>query len=88
MDREPKKIEIRLGGGRDASVADALLSATALGNHFYVTKSDAPNKYVARTSTGDFGKTLVSVVGGRARSSSPFKSRCARARAWKAGSIP
>jgi peroxiredoxin len=63
MDREPKKIEIRLGAGRDASVADALLSATALGNQFYVTKSDAPGKYVARTSTGDFGKTLVSVVG-------------------------
>ncbi|HTO86997.1 MAG TPA: TlpA disulfide reductase family protein [Thermoanaerobaculia bacterium] len=63
MDREPKKIEIRLGPGRDASVADALLSATAVGDTFYLTKSDAPGKYVSRPFSGDFGKALVAVAG-------------------------
>ena len=63
MDREPKKIEIRLGSGHDASVADALIAATASGGNLYVTKSDAPAKYVARPFVGDFGKALVSVVG-------------------------
>jgi thiol-disulfide isomerase/thioredoxin len=63
MDRAPKKIEIRLGLGSDASIADALLSATAVGNTFYLTKSDAPGKYVSRPFSGDFGKTLVAVAG-------------------------
>jgi len=63
MDREPKKIQIRLGAGSDASVADALLAAVALGNTFYLTKSDAPGKYVSRPFSGDFGQALASVAG-------------------------
>jgi thiol-disulfide isomerase/thioredoxin len=63
MDREPKKIEIRLGLDRAASVQDALLCATAVGHQFYLTKSDAPGKYIAKSFGGDFGKALVSVSG-------------------------
>ena len=63
MDREPKKIEIRLGAGSDASVADALLAATSVGRTFYLTKSDAPGKYVARPFSGDFGAALRDVAG-------------------------
>jgi peroxiredoxin len=63
MDREPKKIEIRLGSGHDAFVADALIAATALDGNFYVTRSDAPGKYVARPFAADFGEALVSIVG-------------------------
>jgi thiol-disulfide isomerase/thioredoxin len=63
MDREPKKIDIRLGSGHDAFIADALIAATAVGGNFYVTKSDAPGKYVAKPYSGDFGKALVSIVG-------------------------
>jgi thiol-disulfide isomerase/thioredoxin len=63
MDREPKKIEIRVGSARDASVADALLTAIAVGDTFYLSKSDAPGKYVSRPFSGDFGKALVAVAG-------------------------
>jgi peroxiredoxin len=63
--REPKTIEIRLGAGTDASVADALLEAVAVGGTFYVTKSDAPDRYVARPFSGDFGKSLIAVAGDR-----------------------
>ncbi|HTD51860.1 MAG TPA: TlpA disulfide reductase family protein [Thermoanaerobaculia bacterium] len=62
-DREPKKIEIRLGSGRDASVKDALLEVVARGKTLYVTKSDAPDRYVARHFSGDFGRDLIAVVG-------------------------
>jgi len=62
-DREPKKIEIRLGAGRDASVKDALLEVVALGNMLYVTKNDAPDRYVARHFSGDFGRDLIAVAG-------------------------
>jgi thiol-disulfide isomerase/thioredoxin len=62
-DREPKKIEIRLGAGTDASVKDALLEVVAVGNYFYVVKSDAPDRYVARRYSRDFGGDLIAVVG-------------------------
>ena len=80
MDREPKKIEARLGPGTDASVADALLQAVALGRTFYVTKSDAPGKYVARPYSGDFGKTLASIVGNQSSLFEPLQiaMRCAK----------
>jgi hypothetical protein len=63
-EREPKRIEIRLGPGTDASVSDALIHAIAVGDRFFVTKTDARNKYVERPFAGDFGKTLSSIFGG------------------------
>ena len=65
-DRQPKEIEIRLGSGTDASVYDGFICAVAIGSRFFVTKSDAPAKYVERPFTGDFGKALSSVFGGGA----------------------
>ena len=65
-DRQPKEIEIRLGSGTDASVYDGFICAVAVGSRFFVTKSDAPAKYVERPFTGDFGKALSSVFGGGA----------------------
>jgi peroxiredoxin len=62
-DLEPKKLEIRLGAGRDASVADPLLSAFAVGHTLYVTKSDAPGMFVATTYAGDFSRALDAIVG-------------------------
>lgn len=61
--REPKQIEILLGAGTDASASDALIRAVAVGRQFYVTKSDAPSKYVQRPFTGDFAGALASLFG-------------------------
>ncbi|MFI5165660.1 MAG: TlpA family protein disulfide reductase [Thermoanaerobaculales bacterium] len=60
---EPKKLEIRLGPGSDASVADPLLSAFAIGHTLYVTKSDSPGKFVATAYAGDFSRALNTFVG-------------------------
>jgi len=63
-DRKPKRIEIRLGAGTDASISDGFIQAVAMGKQFFVTKSDAPTKYVERPFAGDFGKALSSIFGG------------------------
>lgn len=62
-DVEAKKVEIRLGLGTDASVADPLLSAFAVGNTMYVTKSDSPGRFVATLYAGDFSRALNAIVG-------------------------
>ncbi len=62
-DLEPKKLEIRLGSGSDASVADPLLSAFAVGHTLYVTKSDSPGRFVTKPYSGDFSRALNSIVG-------------------------
>jgi len=62
-DLEPKKLEIRLGSGSDASVVDPLLSAFAVGHTLYVTKSDSPGRFVAKPYSGDFSRALNSIVG-------------------------
>lgn len=59
----PKEIEIRLGPGHDVAVKDALLEAVAVDGRLYVTKSDAPGKYVVRPYSGDFAEALDAVVG-------------------------
>src|SRR5262249_25355859 len=40
-EREPKRIEIRLGKGKDVSVADGLLQAVAVDDTLYLTKTGA-----------------------------------------------
>ena len=59
----PKDIEILLGAGHDAAVKDPLFEATAVGGTLYLTKSDAPDKYVAHPYSGDFAQALDAVVG-------------------------
>ena len=67
-DREPKKIEIRLGAGTDASVKDALLEVVSVGNRLYVTKSDAP--VVPVIESGPYGYEEVNVAVQRCRAAS------------------
>ncbi|HVT16355.1 MAG TPA: TlpA disulfide reductase family protein [Thermoanaerobaculia bacterium] len=62
----PKTIEIKLGAGRQVAVKDALFEAIALDDTLYVTKSDAPGKYVAHPYSGDFAQALDAVVGDQA----------------------
>ena len=59
----PKTLEIRLGAGRDVAVKDPLIEAIALDGTLYLTKSDAPGKYVAQPYSGDFAKALGAIVG-------------------------
>jgi len=60
---EPGRLDVRLGAGNGISVEDPLLRAVAVGPVFYLTKSDAPTKFVERPYAGDFAATLESVVG-------------------------
>ena len=62
-DLEPKQLRVRIGPGRDVFVGDPLLSATAVGTRLYLTKSDAPGRYVEKPYDGDFAKSLDSIVG-------------------------
>ena len=57
-EREPKRIEIRLGRGNDVSVADGLLQAVAVGDTLYLTKTGASEKYAAGPYSGDFARAL------------------------------
>jgi peroxiredoxin len=59
----PKKLEILLGSGHDVAVKDPLLEAIAVDDHLFVTKSDAPGKYVVRPYSGDLAEALVAIVG-------------------------
>jgi peroxiredoxin len=58
-----KTLEIRLGAGQDVAVNDALFDAIALNGKLYLTKSDAPDKYIAQPYSGDFAKSLEAIVG-------------------------
>lgn len=59
----PKKLEILLGPGHDVAVKDPLLEAVAVKGRLFVTKSDAPGKYVVRPYSGDLAEALNAVVG-------------------------
>ena len=59
----PKTLEISLGSGTQVALKDPLIEAVALDGSLYVTKSDAPGKYVIRPYSGDFAKALDAVVG-------------------------
>jgi peroxiredoxin len=59
----PKTIEILLGAGHDVALKDPLLEAVAVGGTLYLTKSDAPGKYVAHPYSGDLGQALDAVIG-------------------------
>jgi hypothetical protein len=58
-----KRVSIFLGPGKDVSVGDALFQATAVGQMFYLTKSGATNRYLARPYAGNFTATLESLSG-------------------------
>jgi thiol-disulfide isomerase/thioredoxin len=59
----PKTLEIILGSGVQVALKDPLIEAVALDGSLFVTKSDAPGKYVVRPYSGDFAKALDAVVG-------------------------
>jgi len=64
-EREPKRIEIRLGGGKDVSVADGLLQAVAVDNTLYLTKVGSAARYAAGPYSGDFARALERLAGPR-----------------------
>jgi peroxiredoxin len=59
----PKTLEISLGPGAQVALKDPLIQAVALDGSLFVTKSDAPGKYVVQPYSGDFAKALDAVVG-------------------------
>ena len=59
----PKTLEVTLGANPDVGVKDALIEAIALQGMLYVTKRDAPDKYIAQPYSGDFAKSIEAVVG-------------------------
>jgi thiol-disulfide isomerase/thioredoxin len=59
----PKKLEMLLGPGHDVAVKDPLLEAVGVNGRLFVTKSDAPGKYVVRPYSGDLAEALDAVVG-------------------------
>jgi peroxiredoxin len=59
----PKTLEITLGSGTQVALKDPLIEAVAFDGSLFVTKSDAPGKYVVRPYSGDFAKALDAVVG-------------------------
>lgn len=59
----PKTLEITLGSGDRAALEDPLIEAVAVDGNLFVTKSDAPGKYVVQPYSGDFAKALDGVVG-------------------------
>jgi hypothetical protein len=59
----PKTLEITLGSGDQAALEDPLIEAVAADGNLFVTKSDAPGKYIVQPYLGDFAKALDGVVG-------------------------
>ena len=59
----PKTLEITLGARDQVALKDPLIEAVALDGRLFVTKSDAPGKYVVQQYSGDFAKALDAVVG-------------------------
>jgi thiol-disulfide isomerase/thioredoxin len=62
-EHEPKRLEIRLGKGKDVSVADGLLQAVAIGDTLYLTKTGAAESYATGTYSGDFARALERLAG-------------------------
>jgi peroxiredoxin len=58
-----KTMKIKLGAGRQVSMSDPLLEIVALDDTAYLTKSDAPGKYVMRPYAGDLAKVLDDMGG-------------------------
>jgi len=58
-----KTLKITLGSGDQAALEDPLVEAVAVDGNLFVTKSDAPGKYVVQPYSGDFAKALDGVVG-------------------------
>jgi peroxiredoxin len=59
----PKTLKMTLGSRPQVALEDPLIEAVALDGNLFVTKSDAPGKYVVRPYSGDFAKSLDAVVG-------------------------
>jgi peroxiredoxin len=59
----PKTLKMTLGSRPRVALEDPLIEAVALDGSLFVTKSDAPGKYVVRPYSGDFAKALDGVVG-------------------------
>jgi transposase/thiol-disulfide isomerase/thioredoxin len=59
----PKTLEITLGAGDQVALKDPLIEAVAMDGSLFVSKSDAPGKYVVRPYSADFAKALDAVVG-------------------------
>src|SRR6202158_3464501 len=59
----PKTLKMTLGARDQVALKDPLIEAVALDGSLFVTKSDAPGKYVVRPYSGDFAKALDAVVG-------------------------
>jgi peroxiredoxin len=58
----PKTLEINLGARDQVAIKDPLIEAVAIDGSLFVTKSDAPGKYVVQPYSGDFAKALDAVV--------------------------
>lgn len=61
----PKTLEITLGARDQVALKDPLIEAVAVDARLFVTKSDAPGRYVVQPYSGDFAKALDAVVGER-----------------------
>lgn len=59
----PKTLEITLGARDQVALKDPLIEAVTVDGSLFVTKSDAPGKYVVQQYSGDFAKALDAVVG-------------------------
>jgi peroxiredoxin len=59
----PKTLEITLGARDHVELKDPLIEAVAVDGNLFVTKSDAPGKYIVQPYSGDFAKALDAVVG-------------------------
>jgi peroxiredoxin len=62
-DQQPKRMVVLLGSGSNASVADPVFQAVAVGDRMYVSKHDDMGHYVMRPYGGDFSRTLDSIFG-------------------------
>lgn len=62
-EREPKDLTFGFGPSGEAFAEDPGLAAVAAGGRLYVTRSDAPTRYVAAPYAGDFAAALDAVVG-------------------------
>jgi len=69
----PKTLEITLGARDQVALKDPLLEAVAVDGSLFVTKSDAPGKYVVQPYSGDFAKALDAVVGEQGWPSEPLQ---------------
>jgi len=62
-EREHKDLAFGFGATGEAFVKDPGMTATATGGRLYVTRSDAPTRYVVVPYTGDFAADLDGVAG-------------------------